>query len=155
MAGLNRAVGDRAVGTQFEWRQPAAFRRFYQLLDNETEVGFLRFEETFGTRATAEYGGSRWIFQRTGFWPKKVIVCDSVSPMAIATFTQRWNGGGEMVFASGSRFTLKGVSFWGGEWEFQTDSGIPVVTVQGPRGIIKNRGVVFVSPARAPSRACN
>lgn len=129
-----------AVGTRLEWRQPKALERYHELIANGEVTGTLRFEKLCGTLAMAEYGRRRWTFKRTGFWSPRVSVREAGSPTDAAVFTPKWKGGGELVFQSGRRFTLKSMSFWGGEWAFETQDGTEVVSVHGPHGLIHSQG---------------
>jgi hypothetical protein len=131
---------NRTVGTQFEWRQPEAFRRFHELMACGKTVASLRFEKGCGTLATATYGDARWTFKRTGFWSPRVTVRQAGSETDLAIFTPRWTGGGQLAFAAGRQFQLKSLSFWGGEWVFETADGSEAVSVRGPRGLMKHSG---------------
>lgn len=140
MISTDHGVHNPGVGTRFEWSQPEAFRRFHQLMADGQVVAGLRFEKTCGTLATAEYGDARWTFKRTGFWSPRVVVRQAGSETDLAVFTPRWSGGGELAFAAGRKFELKSLSFWGGEWAFETADGSEVVSVRGPHGLVRNRG---------------
>jgi hypothetical protein len=142
----------QAVGTRFEWRQPEAFRRFHELTADGRTVASLRFEKGCGTLATAAYGDARWTFKRSGFWSPRVSVREPGSQTDLAVFTPRWTGGGELAFAAGRRFQLKSLSFWGGEWAFETEDGSEVVSVHGPHGLVRNSGeaALGLSAARLP-----
>ena len=131
---------NQAVGTRFEWRQPEAFRRFHELLADGNTVASLRFEKSCGTLATATYGDTRWTFKRSGFWSPSVSVREAGSDYDLAVFTPRWTGGGELAFTNGRRFQLRSVSFWGGEWAFETEEGSEVVSVHGPHGMVRACG---------------
>jgi len=133
-------AANQGVGTRFEWRQPEAFRRFHQLIADGQVVASLRFEKVCGTLATAEYGGARWTFKRTGFWSPRVGVRQAGSDTDLAIFTPRWNGGGQLAFAAGRKFELKSLSFWEGDWAFETVDGSEVVSVHGPHGLAHRRG---------------
>jgi hypothetical protein len=130
------------VGTRLEWRQPHAFQRYYELLADGDVTATLRFEKSCGTLAAAEFGQHRWTFKRSGFWSPKVSVRDAGSEVDTAVFTPQWKGGGELLFQSGRRFILKSVSFWGGEWTFETGDGSEVVSVHGPHGLVYSKGEV-------------
>lgn len=144
MTALNQAVGAR-----FEWRQPEAFRRYHELLADGQTVASLRFEKKCGTLATAEYGDARWTFKRTGFWSPRVTVRQPGSETDLAIFTPRWSGGGELAFAAGRKFQLKSLSFWGGEWAFETEDGSEVLSVRGPHGLVRNSGEASLGLAAA------
>src|SRR5262249_16790111 len=141
-----------AVGTRLEWRQPRVFERYHELTAGSQLAGTLRFEKHFGTLATAEYGDRRWTFKRTGFWSPRVSVREEGSTADIAILTPKWKGGGELIFQTGRRFTLKSLSFWGGDWAFETDDGAEVISVHGPHGLIHNKGEASVglSASRLP-----
>ena len=128
------------LGARLEWRQPKAFQRYYEFMTDGELAATLRFEKSCGTLATAEYGGHRWTFKRTGFWSPAISVREAGSDTDAAVFSPRWKGGGEVIFRSGRRFVLKSVSFWGGEWAFETEEGSEVVSLHGPHGLFHNQG---------------
>jgi len=122
-----------------EWNQPRAFERYYEFLIDGELTGTLKFAKSSETLATAEYGGRRWTFKRSGFWSPKISVHDTDTDNEVAVFNPRWKGGGELVFATGQRFLLKSLSFLGLEWAFETDSGQEIVSLDGPHGLFHNR----------------
>ena len=130
--------------TRLEWRQPKAFQRYHELIADGELAASLRFEKSCGTLATGEYAQSRWTFKRTGFWSPRVTVREAGAERDAIVFTPQWRGGGELAFESGRRFKLKSVSFWGGEWAFETEDGTEVVSVHGPHGLIHTTGAVSV-----------
>jgi hypothetical protein len=132
------------AGTRFEWRQPKALERYHELTVDGEITGTLRFAKCAGTLAVAEYGGRRWTFKRSGFWSPRVSVREEGSAVDSAVFTPKWKGGGEIVFQSGRRFILKSISFWGGEWSFENESGAEVISAHGPHGLAHSQGEVSV-----------
>jgi len=140
---------DQAAGRELEWCQPESFRRFYQLKFQGSEVGTLRFEKRYGSRATGAYGESKWTFKRTGFFSRNVSVRASGSETDIAMFTQGWTGGGSIAFNSGRRYRLRYKNLWGTRWAFEAEDRTAVVSLSGPRGLLKHRGTTTVAPFAA------
>src|SRR5262245_35813446 len=131
-----------AISTRYLWQQPAAFQRVYELLDGSIFTGSLRFEKRTSTSAIARFGGRQWSFQRTGFWHPKVVIREGQTESGC--FTPKIMGGGELVLPGGRQLSLKATSFWHSEWTFENEGGLPLVSLQGPRGLVKHHGETVV-----------
>ena len=137
---------------EFEWSQPEAFRRLYQLTNPLTgdgqAVGTLRFEKLGGSLATAQYGEDCWTLKRTGFLSPRILIRQAGSEQDFAVYTPNWTGGGWLVFGSG-RYQLRSKNFWATEWQFQAEDGSPMVQITGPHGLFKQGGHVKVTESAA------
>lgn len=138
---------------EFEWSQPEAFRRLYQLTNQLTgdgqAAGTLRFEKLGGSLATAQYGADFWTLKRTGFLSPRILIRQSGSEQDFAVFTPTWTGGGWLVFClgcdSGRRYQLRSKNFWATEWAFEAEDGTPAVLLTGPSGFLKHGGHATVT----------
>jgi hypothetical protein len=134
---------------EFEWSQPEAFRRLYQLanplIGDGQAIGTLRFEKLGGSLATAEFGADCWTLKRTGFLSPRILIRQAGSEQDFAVFTPTWTGGGWLVFASGRRYQLRSKNFWATEWAFEAEDGTPAVVLTGPSGFLKHGGHATVT----------
>ena len=139
---------DQAVEQALEWRQPELLRRFYQLTQDGQEIATLRFENSYGSLATGEYGPAKWTLKRTGFLSPKISVREAGSETNLAVFTPGWMGTGWVVFSSGRRYHLRHTNFWGTQWAFESlpgDGRSAVITLSGNQGFLKQGGAVAVA----------
>jgi len=136
-------------GRQLEWRQPEALRRCYQLADEGREIASLRFESSFGSRATGECGGNSWTFKRTGFFATRVTVRVAGADNDLAVFTPTWTGGGSVEFNWGPSYRLRKKNFWGTEWAFEREDESAAVTLSGLHGVLKQGARATVPPSAA------
>ncbi|MCX6628233.1 MAG: hypothetical protein NTW28_11470 [Candidatus Solibacter sp.] len=141
---------DTAANQPWKWQQPEAFQRFHRMTVDEREGATLRFEKNWGgTLASAVCAQGSWTFKRSGFLSPRITVRAPGSDTDLATFSPKWTGGGELWFSSGRRYVLKSLSFWGGDWAFEDERGLPVLTLHGPHGFLKNSGEIRVNTAAA------
>ena len=50
------------------WRQPSAFKEYYELRASGEVLATLHWETAWGTLATARTAAGAWTFKRRGFW---------------------------------------------------------------------------------------
>jgi len=131
--------------TEFEWRQPKATERAYELTSGEKEFGRLRFEKSSGSLASGSTGNHHWTFKRSGFLSPRVTVRESGSEIDLASFVPTWTGSGWLQFSSGKRYHLRSTNFWSTEWSFEDESGNRVVSLTGPHGLFKHGGHAAVA----------
>ena len=141
-----------AAGLQWKWRQPEVFRRFHELNCNEEVVCTLQFAGGCGSLATAESAHGSWTFKRGGFLTPRITVRKAGDAADTAVFFPKWTGGGELRFADGSTYTLKCLSFWGGDWAFENSQGESLISLHGPQGFLKSHGEIVVNAAGDAAR---
>ncbi len=110
-----------------KWVQPKMFDNKYELHAGDELVAALAFRGIGGTFATAESGDGGWTFKRVGFWQNKATVRTRESKSDLAVFRNNtWTGGGMLEFANGKIFKAT-TNFWMTNYEFQKDTGEPLV----------------------------
>ncbi len=141
---------DTATAVQWKWHQPEALQRFHRMTVDGQEAAILRFVKNWGgSLATAECAQGSWTLKRSGFLSPRITVRETGSESDLAVFNPKWTGGGQLQLASGRRYVLKSLSFWGGDWAFEDDRSVPVLTLHGPHGFLKNSGEITVNAAAA------
>jgi len=141
---------DLAARAQWKWQQPEAFRRFHRMTIDGQEAATLQFEKNWGgSLATVESANGRWTFKRSGFLSPRITVREPGSDTDLAVFTPKWTGGGELRLKSGRCYLLKSLSFWGGDWAFEDESGVAILTLHGPHGLLHNSGEITTYAAAA------
>jgi hypothetical protein len=133
-----------AAGLQWEWRQPHAFKRFHEMHCEGEVICTLRFAGGCGSLATAESPYGSWTFKRGGFLTPRVTIRRAGEDADTAVFFPKWTGGGEFRFADGAGYTLKCLSFWGGDWAFENLRGETLLSLHGPHGFLKSQGEIEV-----------
>jgi hypothetical protein len=141
---------DAVPGAQWKWQQPEALKRFHRMTVNGEEAATLRFVKNWGgSLATAEYAQGIWTFKRSGFLSPRITVREPGGQSDLAVFIPKWTGGGELRLSSGRNFALKSLNFWGGDWAFEDGRDVPVLTLHGPHGFLKNSGEITINSAAA------
>ena len=85
--------------------------------------------------------------KRVGCLRPRVTVRAEGSDVDELVYQPAWSGGGELVFASGRRFTLAKASFWRQEWMFTGPGGTEIVRFH--RGMTMSKARVNCSAAGA------
>lgn len=110
-----------------KWVQPKMFDNKYELQANDGLVATLTFRGMGGTYATAESGDGSWTFKRVGFWQNKATVRTRDTESDLAVFRNNtWTGGGMLEFANRIKYKAT-TNFWMTNFEFQNESGEPLV----------------------------
>ena len=138
---------ETAAGLQWDWRQPAALKRFHELTCGGDVIGTLQFAGGCGSLATAESAYGSWTFKRAGFLSPRITVRKVDESGELAVFVPKWTGGGELHMTGGESYKLKCLSFWGGDWAFENQRGEALLSLHGPHGFLKNHGEIVVNAA--------
>lgn len=134
------------TGLSLQWMQPSAWREAYELRAGDDLVATLRFRSALGSFATAETAGDCWTFKRVGFWTTHVTVrrCDTDEDLAVF-HNNTWTGGGTLEFADGRRYPAS-TNFWQTRYEFQSETGEPLVRFD-IGGVFRQSADVIIQPA--------
>lgn len=100
------------------WAQPRATSRAYELRSADSLIGYLRFEKSCGSLASAEVASQKWSFKRIGFLAPSVTVRSPNLGADIAVFRPHWGSGGTLHFADGHQAQWRCTNFWGSQWAF-------------------------------------
>lgn len=116
------------IGQKLIWHQPHAMNMEYELQAANEVVATLHFRSSFGTFATAKCAEGKWTFKRVGFWHPRVTIRAYGSDTNLAVFIDNtWSGGGTLEMPDGRKFPAN-TNFWATQYEFQTESGEPLVS---------------------------
>ena len=136
-----------AAGLQWNWQQPEVFKRFHEMSCDGEVVCTLQFAGGCGSLARAESVHGSWTFKRGGFLTPRITVRKAGEAADTAVFFPKWTGGGELRFGNGASYTLKCLSFWGGDWAFENPRGENLLSLHGPHGFLKSQGELLVNAA--------
>jgi hypothetical protein len=131
------------------WTQPKAMRREYQLADGDKLIGWLRFEETFGSRASAEVASQKWTFRKEGFFHPRFTVRIPNSDANLAVFRLNWSGSGALEYSDGRQIRWRRTSFWRPDWIFVQSENRPLLRFKQRIGLMKISARVEFDPADA------
>lgn len=119
------------------WAQPKAMSRAYELRSADSLVGYLRFEKSCGSLASAEVASQKWTFKRTGFLAPSVTVRSANLEGDIAVFRPQWGSGGTLHFADGHHAQWRCTNFWGSQWAFVGSNNQIIVRFTHHEGFFK------------------
>jgi hypothetical protein len=110
-----------------KWVQPKMLTESYELRSIDELIATLTFRGISGTFAKAESGDGSWTFKRVGFWQNKATIRTLGSDSDLAVFKNNtWTGGGTLEFTNGNKYKAT-TNFWMTNYEFQKDSGEPLI----------------------------
>ena len=93
----------------------------YDLRAGGERIGYMHFETESGSRATGELDGRRLIFESHDRTPPYVVILEEGCQEPLATFTQRWTGGGLVRFKSGARYCWNTSHIWSTTYCFRRE----------------------------------
>jgi len=126
------------------WQQPSAWRREYLLLSDSGTHGRLAFTSFWKEIIEGECGGEAWIFQRTGFFKRQVLVsrAGDSAPFAVY-YPDTWGKGGKLEL--GGAIYQMSSNFWMTRYELSGPGGQPAVVFH-KRGTFRTSVAVQVAP---------
>jgi len=135
-----------------EWAQCRAFGRQYELRAGDEVLGTLSWMKTFGTAALAFCAEGQWIFERPGFFARKVEVRDAGTGTQVALFQPNWRGDGLLKLVDGRTFQWVHTSFWGTQWLFVGAAGEPLLHFRSRSRRFKMTASVGIAPSALPAK---
>jgi hypothetical protein len=129
-----------------EWKQPAAFRRAYELRAGDSVVASLEFVKMLGSLAEGEVAGARWTFKRSGFVSPKATARVAGSEEDIALYEPNWSGRqGLFRLEGGEILDFKATNFWGSEWVLADSRGEQLLRYH-TKGVLHTGAGLELSP---------
>lgn len=121
----------------------------YELRAGDETVATLRFRSSFGSFATAQCGDDCWTFKRVGFFRTHVTIrgCGDEAHDIAAFKNNTWKGGGTLEIPGGRTFPAS-TNFWDTKYNFNTQSGEPLVEFK-TGGMIHLSAEVEIHPPAA------
>jgi hypothetical protein len=116
----------------------------YELRAGDEVIATLRWEQAFGTLATAESADGVWTFKREGFFQPRVTIRRSGSETNVAVFRPRWTGSGVLEFPDGRAFHWKHTNFWYSQWAWEGANGGQMLRLKNDCALLRSEGHVEV-----------
>ena len=133
------------------WSEPDDRRHAYTLRMEGKETGWLHFDEQAEDRATGELAGRHLRFEPAESQVPFPSVVVRENEAVIATFTQRWNGGGTVAFTSGARYCWNPVHIWSSTWCFRREGSDAAVCVSQQAFPLQSGGKVRCCSESVPA----
>lgn len=121
---------------ELAWQFPQSEDQAFELRAAGEPLGWLRFDDRFGTRAVGELNGRKWIFQHSGGMHPRVIVLAEDSETLVAEFVPRAPGGGTVAFTSGARYCWNRARIWSPQWCFRREGETASICVSQYAGAL-------------------
>jgi len=134
---------------EWVWRRPALFHRELVLEAGSEPLASLRWDRWYSWDATAESADGRWHVKRQrSIWTMTgVAVKEAATGTEVATFQRRWQGTGEVRFATGAQYGWRFEGFWRRIYSWADASGTRLVTIRSVIGFGGHRYEMSVDPA--------
>lgn len=134
------------AGHELKWIQPHALKMEYELHAGDLVVAALRFRSSFGSFAMATCAEGSWTFKRVGFWQTRVTIRASETERDLAVFKNNtWSGGGTLELPDGRKYPAD-TNFWATEYEFRTESGVPLISYRKIGGMLHMSSLTEIHP---------
>ena len=133
--------------SRFEWKQPSAFARTFELRSDDSLVATLHFPKTFGTLAEAVWGEHQWTFKRQGFLRPRITARLSGSEQELALYEPNWTGAKGVLHGPGTRiFLWESVNLFGSEHRWRCAESGPLLHFT-QKGVLRSGAEVDVTDA--------
>lgn len=119
-------------GDIFQWAQPKATVRSYELRRHDAPFGSMEFRSMWGTLAWSKDPVQNWSFKRVGFLNPHVTLRMPNSESDYAIFEPKVFGGGTLHTPDGRPILWEPINFWRTKWCFTDKNGTPIMSfIQG------------------------
>ncbi len=135
------------VGTSLRWTRTRFLPAAFSLSWNGAEVGSIRWESLFSSRALLHAGAGTWRMRRAGL--VTYTIADAATDAPVATLQVNLFGSGELHFADGRTLVLRRASLFPPTWSFRNATGSDVVTIHGRLATLWRGGDCTIEPAGA------
>lgn len=110
------------------WTKPSFWRNDFELCDEHGAViASIHQPSWWRDLVEVEASGNRWIFNRKGFWNRRVEIRSAITGDEPAVFRYNWSGTGQLEYPDGRVFHWKQGNFWGTKWVWTNPDGEPLV----------------------------
>ncbi|MCA9910050.1 MAG: hypothetical protein KC519_15435 [Anaerolineae bacterium] len=134
------------------WVQPSSWRREYELRSGSGElVGRMVRRGLLREIAEVEAVGNRWVFERKGFWNRRIEIHSAGTGDSPAEFDYHFVGG-KLIFPDGRELTWRSSNFWSTQWAWTTEDGTPIVGFK-TGGAFKLNSEISLDPELADQKA--
>lgn len=117
-----------SAGDRFQWRQPKAMERRFELTREDAPFGTMEFRSMWGSLAWSQDTVQAWSFKRVGFLSPHVTVRMPDSDSDYALFEPRILGGGTLHTPDGRPVLWEPINFWRTKWRFTDKNGTPIMS---------------------------
>lgn len=139
-----------AADQELFWRQPSAFKEYYELRAGDEVLATLHWETAWGALATARTAEGAWTFKRSiSFWHQHVDVYPLGSEREVATFVPGWTGNGTLTVEGVRTFQWVGKGILGLEKLWQEREDAPPLIEFKHAGSLKTEARVTLSQVAA------
>jgi hypothetical protein len=135
------------AGARLRWVRTRYLPAGFSLRWHDTEVGSLRWESLFSSRALARSGERSWRLQRHGL--RGVAIEDGSGDSPVATLAVHGLGSAELSFRDGRTVTFRRSGLLPPSWTFFDSLGSPLLRVRGYLAMLFRGGHCDVEPAAA------
>ena len=104
----------------------------------------MQLGKLFSRRAEADFRGTRWVLERTGFSRMVVTITREGGVAPLAAFRAQWAGTGTVVLASGESYRWKHLNFFQSRWAFQQADGANAIEFLQSGPIFRKKMATFV-----------
>jgi len=141
MRNKAKRLTDHGLPT-FQWVPVKGAKRSYELRSGTNVVGRMRWPQTFGSLAEAEFGDDHWTFKRGGFLRPRVTVRSQGANEDSAVLELSFGGGGLLRIRDGRCLRWIRQGFWSQRFAFADEKGVELVLIEPKFGIMRRSGAV-------------
>jgi len=115
-------------GDHFEWKQPKAVNRSFELTRAGQPFGAMEFRSFWGTLARTSDPIQPWSFKRVGFLNPHITIRMLASDSDYALFIPTMFSGGTLRPPDGRLVSWQPLNFWRTHWHFSNMRSLPLLT---------------------------
>ncbi|MVN22537.1 hypothetical protein [Mucilaginibacter arboris] len=109
--------------TELRIRRHGLLQSYYELTDEKSTFGKLKFGGLFLRQASVETAQGTWIFKRKSFFSKIITITDNKG-LPVAQLAKKWFSKSVLLtMADGTRNLFSHPSFWKRKYTFTNDRG--------------------------------
>ena len=105
------------------WKQPKFFVDHFQLLAGDELLAEVYWIKWLSDRAVARCYQGHWVFDRVGFFRRRIVAMEAGSGDEVASLELGWLNEGKVYLASGEIFHWYRTGAWGDTWIMADEDG--------------------------------